>query len=73
MPAHSNPVDLKLGQYTKLPPRMTFAAQMAGSIVGSIFNYTMMNTIVTNNREVLQDPVGTRVVRSLQPFTPPPR
>ncbi len=32
--------DLKLGQYTKLPPRLTFAAQMAGSIVGSIFNYT---------------------------------
>ena len=32
--------DLKLGQYTKLPPRLTFAAQMAGSIIGSIFNYT---------------------------------
>lgn len=31
--------DLKLGQYTKLPPRATFAAQMAGSIIGSIFNY----------------------------------
>jgi hypothetical protein len=53
--------DLKLGQYTKLPPRWTFASQMAGSIVGSIFNYTMMRTIVTNNREVLKDPVGTRV------------
>lgn len=50
---------------------MTFAAQMAGSIVGSIFNYTMMNTIVTNNREVLQDPVGTRVVRSFPPLTWP--
>ena len=32
--------DLKLGQYTKIPPRWTFAAQMAGSIIGSIFNYT---------------------------------
>ena len=32
--------DLKLGQYTKLPPRLTFAAQMAGSIIGSIFKYT---------------------------------
>ncbi|THH21358.1 hypothetical protein EW146_g177 [Bondarzewia mesenterica] len=53
--------DLKLGQYTKIPPRWTFAFQMAGSIVGSIFNYTMMNTIVTNNRDVLRDPVGTRV------------
>ncbi|TFK37910.1 OPT oligopeptide transporter protein-domain-containing protein [Crucibulum laeve] len=53
--------DLKLGQYTKVPPRVTFAAQMTGSIVGSIFNYTMMQTIVANNREVLKDPVGTRV------------
>ncbi|KAF8156006.1 OPT oligopeptide transporter [Crassisporium funariophilum] len=53
--------DLKLGQYTKVPPRMTFAAQMAGSIVGSIFNFTMMKIIVENNREVLKDPVGTRV------------
>ncbi|PBK64499.1 OPT oligopeptide transporter [Armillaria solidipes] len=53
--------DLKLGQYTKLPPRITFAAQMAGSIIGSVFNYTMMNTIVTNNRDVLKDPTGTRV------------
>ncbi|KAG7452993.1 OPT oligopeptide transporter [Guyanagaster necrorhizus] len=53
--------DLKLGQYTKLPPRITFAAQMAGSIIGAIFNYTMMNTIVTNNRAVLKDPTGTRV------------
>ncbi|KAI0945261.1 hypothetical protein AcW1_001521 [Taiwanofungus camphoratus] len=53
--------DLKLGQYTKIPPRWTFAAQMAGSILGSIFNYTMMISIVDNNRAVLLDPVGTRV------------
>ena len=32
--------DLKLGQYTKLPPRATFAAQIAGSVVGAVFNYT---------------------------------
>ena len=31
--------DLKLGQYTKLPPRLTFAAQLVGSIIGSVFNY----------------------------------
>jgi hypothetical protein len=74
--------DLKLGQYTKVPPRWTFAFQMAGSIVGSIFNYTserrecyppftvseqnfkplVMRSIVDNNREVLLDPIGTRVV-----------
>ncbi|KAJ7470934.1 OPT oligopeptide transporter [Mycena latifolia] len=49
---------LKLGQYTKLPPRVTFGA---GSIVGAIFNYTMMETIVTNNRAALIDPIGTRL------------
>ncbi|CDO73896.1 hypothetical protein BN946_scf185016.g53 [Trametes cinnabarina] len=53
--------DLKLGQYTKIPPRATFAAQMAGSIIGSIFNYTMMISIIKNNRAALIDPVGTRV------------
>ncbi|KAH9855640.1 OPT oligopeptide transporter [Lenzites betulinus] len=53
--------DLKLGQYVKIPPRATFAAQMAGSIIGSIFNYTMMISIVNNNREALIDPIGTRI------------
>ncbi|KAI0330064.1 OPT oligopeptide transporter [Cubamyces sp. BRFM 1775] len=53
--------DLKLGQYTKIPPRITFAAQLAGSIIGSIFNYTMMVSIVSNNREALIDPIGTRI------------
>lgn len=55
---------------------------MAGSIVGSIFNYTseclytlqgdigltpavVMKSIVDSNREVLKDPVGTRIVRRL--------
>ncbi|KAJ7816982.1 OPT oligopeptide transporter [Mycena olivaceomarginata] len=37
---YANLYDLKLGQYTKLPPRITFGTQMAGSIVGAIFNYT---------------------------------
>ncbi|KAJ7510418.1 OPT oligopeptide transporter [Mycena galericulata] len=53
--------DLKLGQYTKLPPRITFGVQMAGSIIGAIFNYTMMKTIVNNNRAILQNPIGSRL------------
>ncbi|KAJ7303113.1 hypothetical protein DFH08DRAFT_825966 [Mycena albidolilacea] len=53
--------DLKLSQYTKLPPRITFGTQMAGSIVGAIFNYTMMKTIVSNNRAILVDPIGSRL------------
>lgn len=40
LPVLTSQQDLKLGQYVKLPPRATFAAQMAGSIIGSIFNYT---------------------------------
>ncbi|KAF7312457.1 OPT oligopeptide transporter [Mycena indigotica] len=53
--------DLKLGQYTKLPPRITFGVQMAGSLIGAIFNYTMMQTIIKNNREILKDPIGSRL------------
>ncbi|KAI0674129.1 OPT oligopeptide transporter [Trametes maxima] len=53
--------DLKLGQYTKIPPRATFAAQLAGSIIGSVFNYAMMISIVKNNREALIDPIGSRI------------
>lgn len=53
--------DLKLGQYVKLPPRSTFAAQMAGSIIGCIFNYTLMLSIISANADVLRDPSGTRV------------
>ena len=53
--------DLKLGQYVKLPPRSTFSAQMAGSIIGCILNYTIMRSIVAANAEVLRDPSGTRV------------
>ncbi|KAK0228010.1 OPT oligopeptide transporter protein-domain-containing protein [Armillaria fumosa] len=54
-------IDLKLGQYTKLPPRITFATQMAGSIIGSIFNYTSEHCFVFFHRDVLKDPTGTRV------------
>ncbi|KAF7365019.1 Oligopeptide transporter [Mycena venus] len=52
---------LNFTQYTKLPPRVTFGTQMAGSIVGAIFNYTMMKTIVANNRAILKDPIGSRL------------
>lgn len=30
--------DLKLGQYCKLPPRVTFCMQMMGTVVGAILN-----------------------------------
>ncbi|KAF5349434.1 hypothetical protein D9758_014623 [Tetrapyrgos nigripes] len=36
------PGDLKMGQYTKIPPRVTFMLQMIGTIVGGILNFTIM-------------------------------
>ncbi|KAH9842362.1 OPT oligopeptide transporter [Rhodofomes roseus] len=53
--------DLKLGQYTKLPPRVTFAVQMAGTIVGALLNYVIMQTVVQNERTILLSNEGTRV------------
>ena len=32
--------DLKLGQYVKLAPRVTFLMQMIGTVVGAILNCT---------------------------------
>jgi hypothetical protein len=31
--------DLKLGQYTKIPPRVMFVVQMYGTILGALVNY----------------------------------
>ncbi|KAI0730217.1 OPT oligopeptide transporter [Fomitopsis betulina] len=53
--------DLKLGQYTKLPPRSTFAVQMAGTIVGALLNYVIMQDVVNKERPILLDNEGTRV------------
>ncbi len=53
--------DLKFGQYAKLPPRATFSAQVAGTLVGAIVNYIMMMTITTNQRDILLSIQGTNV------------
>lgn len=53
--------DLKLGQYTKLPPRATFTVQTIGAIVGGLLNYVMMKTILSAQRSVLGDVQGTNV------------
>ncbi|KAI0736648.1 OPT oligopeptide transporter [Fomitopsis betulina] len=53
--------DLKLGQYTKLPPRVTFAVQMSGTIIGALLNYVIMQTVVRNERAILLSNEGTRV------------
>ncbi|TBU35615.1 OPT oligopeptide transporter [Dichomitus squalens] len=53
--------DLKLGQYVKLAPRVTFAMQIIGTVVGAILNYVMMQTIIDNNRADLLSVSGTRL------------
>ncbi|KAL0080370.1 OPT family small oligopeptide transporter [Phycomyces blakesleeanus] len=50
--------DLKIGHYLKVPPRLTFLAQMIGTIVGCIFNYIVNYTIINSKREQLLDPNG---------------
>jgi len=53
--------DFKLGQYTKLPDRVTFFAQIAGTIVGGVLNYIMLINIIDNNRPALLSLSGTRL------------
>jgi OPT family oligopeptide transporter len=52
---------LKVGQYTKIPPRTMFATQIYASLLGASFNYIVMTTIVTSQREILLDPEGNSV------------
>lgn len=59
--------DLKLAQYGHLAPRVTFTCQMIGTAVGAIFNYIMMNNIVTNQREILLSVEGSNVWSGQQP------
>ncbi|KAL1669826.1 OPT oligopeptide transporter protein-domain-containing protein [Schizophyllum commune] len=53
--------DLKMGQYTKLPPRVTFTCQVLGSIIGGILNFVVANNVLTANREILLDVQGSNV------------
>ncbi|KAJ8089444.1 hypothetical protein PM082_014693 [Marasmius tenuissimus] len=53
--------DLKIGQYTKLPPRVTFSMQMIGTIIGGLLNYIIMATVISSQREILRAVQGTNV------------
>ncbi|KAI0811002.1 OPT oligopeptide transporter [Irpex lacteus] len=53
--------DLKLGQYVKLAPRVTFLMQIMGTVVGAILNYVMMLSIIESNRDALLSISGTRL------------
>ncbi|TCD60776.1 hypothetical protein EIP91_009533, partial [Steccherinum ochraceum] len=53
--------DLKMGQYTKLPPRATFVVQALGAIVGGLLNYIIMKVIIVAQRDILLDVQGSNV------------
>ncbi|KAL0571466.1 hypothetical protein V5O48_010502 [Marasmius crinis-equi] len=53
--------DLKIGQYTKLPPRTTFTVQMIGTVIGGLLNYVIMATVISSQREILRAVQGTNV------------
>lgn len=50
---------LKVGQYTKVSHRVMFFTQLYASLLGAAFNYVVMHSIVTNQRETLLDPSGS--------------
>ncbi|KAG5728413.1 Oligopeptide transporter 3 [Termitomyces sp. T112] len=53
--------DLKMGQYTKLPPRVTFTVQALGAVIGGLLNYVIMKVIINTHREILLDVQGSNV------------
>ncbi|KIK66315.1 hypothetical protein GYMLUDRAFT_93594 [Collybiopsis luxurians FD-317 M1] len=53
--------DLKMGQYTKLPPRVTFTMQSLGAVIGALLNYLIMKIVIASNREILLSVQGTNV------------
>ncbi|KLO16064.1 OPT oligopeptide transporter [Schizopora paradoxa] len=59
--------DLKIAQYTKLAPRAAFTAQTIGTLLGCILNFTLMNSIIDNQREILLSVEGTNIWSGQQP------
>ncbi|CAA7263920.1 unnamed protein product [Cyclocybe aegerita] len=53
--------DLKMGQYTKLPPRVTFTVQCLGAVIGGLLNYIIMKVIISSHREILLDVQGSNI------------
>jgi OPT family small oligopeptide transporter len=53
--------DLKTAQYVKLSPRSTFAAQFLGTTIGAVFNFIIMENIVSNQEPILKSIQGTNI------------
>ncbi|KAJ7261713.1 OPT oligopeptide transporter protein-domain-containing protein [Mycena haematopus] len=59
--------DLKIAQYTKLPPRAAFTAQVTGTLFGAVLNFVLMNSIIDNQRPILLSVEGTNIWSGQQP------
>ncbi|KAG6916052.1 hypothetical protein DXG01_008625 [Tephrocybe rancida] len=59
--------DLKIAQYTKLPPRAAFTAQIIGTLFGAVLNFVLMNSIIDNQRDILLSVQGTNIWSGQQP------
>ncbi|KAJ6507971.1 OPT oligopeptide transporter protein-domain-containing protein [Mycena vitilis] len=59
--------DLKIAQYTKLPPRAAFTAQVAGTLFGAVLNFVLMNSIIDAQRPNLLSVEGTNIWSGQQP------
>ena len=53
--------DLRLAQYSHLPPRITFMLQIIGCLVGSILNWVMMISIVDAQAPLLTSIQGSSI------------
>ena len=53
--------DMKLAQYAHLPPRCTYLVQVIGAVVGALFNWIMMISIVQNQSDILKSIQGTNI------------
>ncbi|KAF7973862.1 hypothetical protein HWV62_14070 [Athelia sp. TMB] len=59
--------DLKIAQYTKLPPRAAFVAQIVGTLFGAVLNFVLMNSIIDNQTPILLSPEGSNIWSGQQP------
>ncbi|GJN93053.1 hypothetical protein Rhopal_006098-T1 [Rhodotorula paludigena] len=53
--------DLKMAQYTKLPPRSTLWVQSIGTVVGAILQLIIMKQVIGAQRELLLDIQGSNI------------
>lgn len=53
--------DLRLAQYSHLPPRITFVVQIIGCIVGGLMNWVIMDTVVAAQAPLLKQIQGSSI------------